>query len=231
MILGEDSNLKGDLNDILKSIDIVESPLVQIDIIKFDQGKSKKMKPSKKLEFEDDVIAFVFKPRKPLTRQSKKMRESNIELGRIEEASAVQKELIYLLSPRPEGDKNTVPVTQTERASYEVMEERLKATNNEIARLRVRTRGHGIERVDFKRMKALWEDEKVSKLEIINSVTQYFTWTVPAIKDARFVRRINAHLRATNRELKRQIEDLEIQLRKSGKGSTIVMNQGDEKGQ
>ena len=45
MISGEGSNLKGDLNDILKAIDIVESPLVQEDVIEFDQGKLKKMKP------------------------------------------------------------------------------------------------------------------------------------------------------------------------------------------
>ena len=63
--------------------------------------------------------------------------------------------MIEFLSPRPEGDKNTVPATQIEKASYEVMEERLKAANNEIARLRVRARGHVAERTDFKRMKAL----------------------------------------------------------------------------
>ena len=64
----------------------------------------------------------------------------------------------------------------------------------------------------------------------MNSETQYFTWTVPAIKEARFVRRINAQLRATNKRLKIQIEDLEIQLTKSGKMTTAIMKQGDEKG-
>lgn len=73
VISREGSSLKGDLKDILKAIDIAESRLVQADVIKSDQGKSKKMKPSKKLEFEDDVTTFVFKPRKPLTKQSKKM--------------------------------------------------------------------------------------------------------------------------------------------------------------
>jgi len=62
---------------------------VQSDVIEFDKGKSKKMKSSKKLKFEDDVTAFVFKHRKPLTRQCKKMQKSNIELGKIEEASVV----------------------------------------------------------------------------------------------------------------------------------------------
>jgi len=139
--------------------------------------------------------------------------------------------LIDFPSSRPEGDQNTVPATQIEKASYEVMEERLKAANNEIARLRVRARGHATKRIYFRRMKALWEAKKVSKPEIVNSETQYYSWTVPAIKEAKFVRRINAQLRATNKRLKRQIEDLEIQLTKSEKGSTTIMKQGDEKEQ
>ena len=50
-----------------------------------DEGKQKKMKSSKKLEFNDEVAAFVFKARKPITRQSKKMPEINVELEKIEE--------------------------------------------------------------------------------------------------------------------------------------------------
>jgi len=53
----------------------------------------------------------------------------------------------------------------------------------------------------LKRVKALWEVEKVSKPEIVSSETQYFTWTIRAIKESRFVRRMNAQLRATNRRL------------------------------
>jgi len=74
----------------------------------------------------------------------------------------------------------------------------------------MRQRRHAIEKKNFKWVKALWEVEKVSKPEIVSSETQYFTWTVPAIKEAGFVRRMNAQLRANNRRLKRQIEDLEI---------------------
>ena len=160
VISGESSSLKGDLNDILKAIGIAKSPLVQADVIEFDKGKSKKMKPSKKLEFEDDITTFVFKPRKSLTRQSKKMQESNIELGKTEEASAIQEELLYFPSPRPEGNKNRVFSTQTKKSSYKEMEERLGAANNEIARLRMRARRNVAEKTDFKRIKALWEVEK-----------------------------------------------------------------------
>jgi len=51
LISGESPSFKGNLNDILKSIDIIESPFVQEYVMEFDKGKLKKMKSSKKLEF------------------------------------------------------------------------------------------------------------------------------------------------------------------------------------
>ena len=65
----EDLGLKGSLKDILQVIDIEESPLVQADFIRLDEGKSKKIKSSKKLDFDDEISEFVFKPRRPLTRK------------------------------------------------------------------------------------------------------------------------------------------------------------------
>ena len=90
------------------------------------------------------------------------------------------------------------------------MEEKLKSANYEIFKLKKRARKHAIEKTNFKRMKALWEGDKVSKPKIISSEAQYFTWTVPAIKEARFVRVMNTHLRTSNRRLRIQVEDLEI---------------------
>jgi len=73
VVTNENLELRGDLNDILQAIDIEDSRLVQEDFIKLDtSGKSKKLKTSKKLDFEDEMSEFVFKPRKPLTMQSKK---------------------------------------------------------------------------------------------------------------------------------------------------------------
>ena len=74
VVTDENLELRGDLNDILQAIDIEESPLVQAEFIKMDTSdKSKKLKTSKKLDFEDEVSEFVFKPTKPLTRHSKKI--------------------------------------------------------------------------------------------------------------------------------------------------------------
>jgi len=55
------------------------------------------------------------------------------------------------------------------------MEEKLKSASHEIVKLKKRARKHVIEKTSFKRMKSLWEAEKVSKLEIISSEAQYFT--------------------------------------------------------
>jgi len=65
-------------------------------------------------------------------------------------------------------------------------------------------------------MKALWEHERNSKPQIVSRKAQYFTWIVHAIKEARYIRWINDRLRTNIRVMKRQIEDLNIQLSKSG---------------
>ena len=43
-------------------------------------------------------------------------------------------------------------------------------------------------------------------------MSQFHTWTVPAIKEAKYIRRINMQLRAGNKAMKKQIEDLKAQL-------------------
>lgn len=62
---------KGSFNDLLQAIDIEESPLVQADLIESGKDKTKKIKASKKLKFDDSVAKFVFKPRRPVTRHSR----------------------------------------------------------------------------------------------------------------------------------------------------------------
>jgi len=66
----------------------------------------------------------------------------------------------------------------------------------------VRERRHDVEKIYLKRIRALREVENVSKPEIVSSENQYFTWTIPVFKEAKFVRRINAQLRTTNMRLK-----------------------------
>ena len=203
VVSGEIPGLKGNLNDILHAIDIEESPLVQVDFIKLDEGKPKKLKSSKKLDFDDEISKYVFKPRKPLTRKSKKMQETDMDLNKTGEFSNFYEEPIDLSSPMPESDKNRVFSTQIEKSSYEEIEEKLRLANFEISRLKRKARTRATEKTNFNRIKALWEIERVSKPKTISSEAQYFTWTVPAIKEAGFVRMINVKLRNTNRRLKR----------------------------
>ena len=75
--------------------------------------------------------------------------------------------------------------------------------------MRKRAIKHSIEKTKFKIMKEVWEGQSSSRSEIPSSVEQFFTWTVPTIKEAKFVRVINTHLRASNRRLRDQVEDLE----------------------
>ena len=71
---------------------------------------------------------------------------------------------------------------------------------------------HAEERERFERMKGLWEMEKNPNPELIDSQSQFFIWTLTAIKEAKFIRMVNTKLRENNRKLKRRVEDLEIQL-------------------
>ena len=105
----------------------------------------------------------------------------------------------------PEGDRNRVFNTQREKSNYEGIKENLRLANLEISKLKKKARAHVVEKTNFNRIRALWEVEKVSKNETVSSEAEYFTWTVPAIKEARFMRMINVKLRATTRILKRKI--------------------------
>ena len=46
----------------------------------------------------------------------------------------------------------------------------------------------------------------------VDSVADVYTWTVPAIKQAKFIRKMNMTLRAENKALRREIASLKAQL-------------------
>lgn len=72
---------KGNLNDLLQAIDFEESPLVQDDFMQSWKEKTKKAKASKKLKFDEQVEQFVFKPRRPITRNFKQVSPRTDETG------------------------------------------------------------------------------------------------------------------------------------------------------
>jgi len=115
-----------------------------------------------------------------------------------------------------EDDRNIVVDTQEEENNFEEVKKKLKLSNLEISQLKKRARKHVIEKANFKGIKAMWEDGKVPKPKVVGRDTQYFTWTIPAINEARYIRMINEKLRTNIRVTKRQIEYLEIHLSKPG---------------
>lgn len=112
-------------------------------------------------------------------------------------------------------DRNKAVITQ-EECSFEEVKKKLIYTNLEIAQLKERERKHGVEKATFKIVKSIWEDGKIPRYEVVDSHAQYFTWNVLAIKEARYIRRINGKLRNKIKMMKIQIEDMEIQMNKSG---------------
>ena len=46
----------------------------------------------------------------------------------------------------------------------------------------------------------------------VDSVADVYTWTVPALKQAKCINKINTSLRAENRALKKEVAELKMQL-------------------
>ena len=109
------------------------------------------------------------------------------------------------------NDKGKEIIPQGEH-SVEELKKMLKLTNLEIAKLKKASRKHAIKEAHFNKMEALWDDKTIQMLEVVDCHAQYYTWSVPAIKEAKFIRKVNTKLRARIRVMKKQIEDLKMQL-------------------
>ena len=92
------------------------------------------------------------------------------------------------------------------------MKNKLRVENLEIARLKKASRKHAINEAHFDKMQDLWEDKTFQIPKVVDCNTQYYTWTVPALKEAAFIRSVNTKLRARIRVMKRKIEDLRMHL-------------------
>jgi len=92
-------------------------------------------------------------------------------------------------------DRGKAIITQLEEYSFEEIKKNLKLTNLEIEKLRKTSRKHAMKEANFNKMEALWEDKIISIPKVVSCHAQYFTWMVPVIKEARYIRRVNAKLR------------------------------------
>ena len=72
------------MNDLLDTIYIEETPLVQEELLEANTNKTKRVKSSKKLQFDDQVSEFVFKPRRPVTRNLRRLQEAKPGVSEID---------------------------------------------------------------------------------------------------------------------------------------------------
>ena len=93
------------------------------------------------------------------------------------------------------------------------MKSQLESAKHEIAKLKKAARRHAVIQANY--YKTLWEGNAAVEAQV-NSVvdghSQFHTWTIPAIKEAKYIRRINMQLRAGNKAMRKQIEELKAQL-------------------
>ena len=182
-------------------------------MIKSGKDKTKKIKASKKLKFDDQVSKFVFKPRRPVTRRSKQILEMLLEASETEEIVKYHEGPVTsseTSSQLHKNDSGKATISQ-EECSVQELKKKLELANLEISKLIKASRKHTIKEAHFNKMEALWEDKTISIPEVVDCHAQYYTWSVPAIKEAKYIRKINTRLRVGIRIMKRQIEDLKIQ--------------------
>ena len=142
--------VKGNLEDILHAIDIEETSIFQAEDIDEGGRKLKKGKTAKKLEFAGDDVGFMFQPRKPMTRHTKKVMESSKEAQKVSETTQPPPSIVDLSSP----EKEELVMKQkkgkekiTENSEVETLKEQLKEAGEEISVLRKEAKKHRAERV------------------------------------------------------------------------------------
>lgn len=149
-----------------------------------------------------------------MTRKFKQIQEMLPKTGETEEITKTHDRPVTSLqssSQLHKEDKGKEIIPQ-EEFSVEELKNKLRLVNLEIYRLKKASRKHAIREAHFHKMQALWDDKTVQIPEVVNCNALYYTWSVPAIKETMFIRRVNVKLRAGNRVMKRQIEELKLQL-------------------
>ena len=116
--------------------------------------------------------------------------------------------------PHERKDKGKSVAIQ-EEDSVEDLKRKLEMTNFEIARLKKATKKFAAKEAYFNQMQAWWEDQTFKIPKLVDCNVQFLSWTIPAIKEAQFIRKINTNLRSRIKVMKKQIEDLKMQLKGS----------------
>ena len=171
---------KGNLEDILHAIEIEETPIVQAKDIDEGGRNLKKGKTAKKLEFAGDEVGFMFQARKPMKRHARKVSESSKEAEKASETIQPSPSIIDLSSPTKEDlvikqkkGKDKI----TEKTEVEALKEQLKEAREEISVLKKEAKKHRVERIQFKQMSKIWEDQVTSVSKTLDNLEKMIKWT------------------------------------------------------
>ena len=150
-----------------------------------------------------------------MTRHSKGIREAQLEASETGEVAELHEEPVVpskTSSQLHKDDRGKAVITYQDECGFEEVKKKLNLANLEISKIKKKARKHVFKEANFKKMEALWEDKTVSIPEVVSCHAQYYTWMVPAIKEVRYIRRVNEKLRTGIQMMKRQIKYLKIQL-------------------
>lgn len=201
---------KASLSDLLEAIEFeqvepVHIEPMHIDLTQLTPESTKKSRASKRLRFDEPGDEFSFKPRRPLTRkqarEAEKLPRTEVseELPRTEEAEEIKKK----------GSNRKVIISQG--GNIIAIKDQLEATEIEIDKMKSATREVAVRYANYR--KAVLKGSK-NLVGQVDSVADVYTWTVPALKQAKVIKKTNMHLRAENKAMRKEVAELKAQLSK-----------------
>jgi hypothetical protein len=225
---------KASLSDLLEAIEFEqEEPVhlepMHIDLTQSSPESTKKSKASKRLRFDEPSEEFMFKPRRPVTRKQIKEAEK-VHKGEEAVKEKVHKAKKAVKSPRTEvievltktveavkhKDKNKkVIITQggnviaIKSQVKTAIKDQVGATKEEIVKAKNVIKERAVRYANYKRAVLKGSKNLVGQTD---SVADVYTWTVPALKQAKLLRKMNLTLRAKNKALKKEISNLKMRL-------------------
>ena len=123
---------KGRLNNLLHTIYIEETPLVQAELLEANKNKTKRVKSSKKLKFDDQVSEFVFKLRRPETMHSRKIQEAQPKASETREVVELHEEPVVpseTSSQLHKDERGKAVITQQEESGFEEVKKKSNLAN------------------------------------------------------------------------------------------------------
>jgi len=228
-VTAEDSPMsKASLNDLLEAIEFEqEEPVhiepMHIDLTQSSPESSRKTSVSKRLRFEEPDEGFILKPRRPVTRrqareaeEEKKRKEAVKQPGteliealhKIEDAvtnKSKGKKVVITIGGNVVAIKNQAGVVDDKATD----DDKVTLLDDEVAKLKSVARERAIRYSNYR--KAVLRGSK-NLIGQGDSISDVYTWTVPGLKQAKNVNKLNTFLRAENQKLKKEVARLKAQL-------------------